>query len=575
MGGRYICFIDMAMDTGSVGTIPQKAPSGFRPVLEAQGLSLHVSGPIEVSKPAEGDYVVLGLAFPREMTTADESDTNDPAKALLARHWGAFVAIHATEPGQVSLVRDPSGQLPCYYRRHEGGWIVASDVDLLRLYDRRLLDIDWTEVAEELLFINHFTARTGLTGVYELLAGEEMTVTAQGLETKAAWSPWDPAMSPVETVEEAVDRLESAFTLVHQALAARYSHPLITVSGGLDSSIVATQIAQFTKDARLLTFYTDGDPYGDERAFAAIVARTCEAPLTAVPYRAPDFPTSCRSDMFLPRPTYRTIAGLINARLLDQSYLGGHGAVLGGFGGDNSFCGMAPPYALGDMLQARPSLAGVWQMLGDLRRITSASYMDLARHVARTLRTRFQRVNTYAWPREPIFLTAEVAERTAPRKLHPWLVAPCDALRGSTAHIAVIIRAHNYLERFPRSASTVGLSPLLLAPIVEECLSIPSWMWCDGGIDRSIARQAASTLPPEIAERRSKGSPLQMHARYFETYRHDLKAFLIEGMLVEKQIVDADAVKRYCEREPPVRDLDYLRLLELVDAEIWCRYQRG
>lgn len=575
MGGRYICFIDMPTDRESVGTIPHKPPSGFRPIVEARGLSVHAEGSIDISRPAAGDYVVLGLCFPREMAQAHERKAKDPAKALLGRHWGAFLAIRATEPGQVSLVRDPSGQLPCYYRRYQGGWMVASDIELLRLYDRRPLDIDWTEVGDELLFINHFSSQTGLTGVYELLAGEEMIVTAQGLVTKAAWSPWDHAMSPVETVDEAVDRLESAFTLVHRTLAAKYPRPLITVSGGLDSSIVATQIAQFTKDARLLTFYTDGDPFGDERAFATIVARACNASLTEIPYRAPDFQTSCRSDMFLPRPTYRTIAGLINARLLDQGYLGGHGAVLGGFGGDNSFCGMAPPYALSDLLQGGTSIAGSWRMLGDLKRITSASYMDLARYVARTLRERFQPAKTYAWPREPIFLTAEVAERTAPRKLHPWLDAPYDALRGSTAHIAVIIRAHNYLERFPRSASTVGLSPLLMVPIVEACLSTPSWMWCDGGIDRSIARQAASTLPREIAERRSKGSPLQMHARYFETYRHDLKAFLIEGMLVQNQIVDANAVTRYCDREPPVRDLDYLRLLELVDAEIWCRYQRG
>jgi asparagine synthase (glutamine-hydrolysing) len=152
-------------------------------------------------------------------------------------------------------------------------------------------------------------------------------------------------------------------------------------------------------------------------------------------------------------------------------------------------------------------------------------------------------------------------------------MAPDGARPGSTAQVAALINAHVYLERFARTTMVTNLSPLLLAPVVETCLAIPTWLWCAGGKDRAPARMAATNLPPDITRRKSKGSPLQMHAQYFDTHREALKQFLCDGLLAENGIVDRTAVDRYCSLPPPVRDLDYLRLLELVDAEIWCRYQ--
>lgn len=143
------------------------------------------------------------------------------------------------------------------------------------------------------------------------------------------------------------------------------------------------------------------------------------------------------------------------------------------------------------------------------------------------------------------------------------------------AHIAALISAHNFFERVPRTVQSSHIWPLLLAPIVEVCLSIPSWVWCGDGSDRSVARLAATDLPEEIVRRKGKGSPTHLSARYFETHQTAIGNFLCEGMLCERGIINPDAVRIYCKRPPPVRDLGFLRILELVDAEIWCRYQSG
>jgi asparagine synthase (glutamine-hydrolysing) len=569
LSGRYLCFITPGRAKEAADGPPRNVPAGFEAVLRTEDLVLFANDQLAFEPPQSDGYAIVGLAFPHRLSAS----TSSQARALLESHWGMFVGFKSGADGQISVVRDSSGQLPCYYRADGTGWVIASDLDLLRTSCSSCIEIDWAEVGDELLFINHFSARTALLGIRELLPGEALIFTPEGPRMEFAWNPWDHALAPIQAIPDAVARLRASLMTVHETIAGRFPRPLITVSGGLDSSIVATEIARHTNGAKHLTFFTPSDPLGDERSFARALAHACAAPLAEAPYKAPDFAVSCRTEMFLPRPTHRTIAGLINARIADQAYLGGHDAILGGYGGDNIFHVSASAYALGDRLGAGSGFAGILATMRDLRRITSASYYDLLRHSMKVTAQRLRPTEPFCWGREPTFLTKQVARRRTPSNLHPWLIAPDGAKAGSVAQIASLIGSHNYLERVPRTAGAAHIWPLLFSPIVEACLSIPSWLWCAGGVDRAIARVAASALPPAIANRRNKGSPLQMHARYFETYQNEITQLLCEGMLADQRIVDADAIRRYCQQPPPVRDLHYLRVLELVDAELWCRFQ--
>lgn len=577
MHGRYICFVGFGRGT-SAHPSNVTIPAGFRSAFEQDSVALYVSGALAPRPVGPDGYQVFGHAFRRSQSQHPATcpgDDEGAASRLLEQHWGIFVGLRISASGTISVLRDPSGQLPCFYQERGDGWAIASDIDLLRQCGLGPVAIDWSEVAVELTFLNHFSRRTALAGVFELLAGEELVIGPHGASVRTAWNPWHHVGKAYASFDTAVEALRDAFTVVHQALASVYPRPLITVSGGLDSAIVATQMSRFAPDASLFTFYTPDDPLGDERAYAEIVASACAVPLSAAPYQAPSFETSRRCDMFLARPTYRTIAAPINARLQDQGFLGGHSAVLGGFGGDNIFCVMASAYALGDQLKARSSWADILRSLQQVREISTASYSDLLRHISRTWKRRSESDTPYKWPRDMTFIADRLSSLTSPGQLHPWLASPAGAPRGAQAHVAALIRAHVYLERFHRSSSVVHIAPLLLSPIVEVCLRIPTWLWCQEGIDRSVARRAAKELPGEIALRRSKGSPQHMHARYFDSHRDEMADFLSNGLMAQRGIVDADAVRRYCAVPPPVRDLDYLRLLELLDAEIWCRHHHG
>ncbi|KAA9011623.1 MULTISPECIES: asparagine synthase-related protein [Sphingobium] len=560
MAVRYLLIIDR-----SEGDIPPKlvVPAGFTRVeVEAPG-TFYINDPAAFRPGESGDYSLLGLFFSGNCAPPDHLETG---RTLLQRGWGAFVAFRA-DTGGYSFIRDPSGQLPCFFRTVGPRCYIASDIDLLRQADGRDIPVDWDEVSDTLLFTNHFADRTALLGITELLPGQELRVDQTSEQVLTAWTPWDHVTPAIMCPDVAVTSLRNAFDRVFQALASHHQSPIITVSGGLDSSIVALGMSQFSDRAKLFTFFTHDDPLGDERHFAKDIAHACSAPLIEAPYRFPDFSTCCRTEMFLPRPTLRSIAGLVDSMLLDQAFVGGHSAILGGYGGDNVFAMTASGYALRDCVESRRPVGEIVRTMRDLRRLTAASYLDLGRHAARVCISR----QRYSWPREVKFLSRDAASKVKPVRYHPWMEAPDGALSGSRAHIAAIIRSHNFLQWFPRTGSAENLSPLLMAPIMEACLSIPSWIWCADGRDRSIARRASPSLPQSIAYRKSKGSPVALHTRFFETYRRELSDLLCDGMLVKKGIADRDAIFSYCALPTPVRDLAFLRILEIADVEIWCR----
>lgn len=570
---RFICLIGAAVENGQSARPRRPLPADFELVLDERGVEIHSNAPLNRLGGAAEGWKILGHAWRRDGIPASNAGPAPPsADDVLARYWGIFLGIGLAPDGDVTILRDPSGQFPCYYQRYGAGWAVGSDIALLRQCLPAPIEIDWTQVGDAMLFVNHFSRQTALVGVMELLPGEALMLGPQGLQTRMIWAPSTYAAQLIDDPREAVERLSEAFAVVHSTLMTAYPRPLVTISGGLDSSIVATEASLHADSLNLLTFYTRDDPLGDERAYARIVASACHAKLAEAEYREPDFSTCARADMILPRPTFRNVAGLVNARILDHAFLNGNSAVLGGFGGDNIFFVSAPGYAIRDRLHHGAGSGDLLRTMRDLKGVASASPYALAEHAAREIIGQFRTKAPYRWPSEASFLAPDVTIRTAPAASHPWLATPENIRPGAAAHIASLIRAQTYLERFPRSQSVANLFPLLLAPIVETCLAIPSWLWCNSGMDRSIARLAARNLPPEIVARSSKGSPVRMHARFFEAFANDIAVFLGEGLLAQRGIIDPDAVRAYCQRPPPVRDFDYLRLIELVDAEIWCRY---
>jgi asparagine synthase (glutamine-hydrolysing) len=154
---------------------------------------------------------------------------------------------------------------------------------------------------------------------------------------------------------------------------------------------------------------------------------------------------------------------------------------------------------------------------------------------------------------------------------HPWLDAPPGTPIGKVVHVAMLQRIHAAIDGFPRAGAPLVL-PLISQPIMETCLSIPTWRWCTGGHNRSVARRAyAAILPEKLIYRRSKGGPSRFAYRAVETNRNQLKDLLLGGLLAENGLLDLAAIETLFKGSKEIPAAEYIRLTLLAEAETWAR----
>jgi asparagine synthase (glutamine-hydrolysing) len=172
-------------------------------------------------------------------------------------------------------------------------------------------------------------------------------------------------------------------------------------------------------------------------------------------------------------------------------------------------------------------------------------------------------------PKTNRFVTRAARESLPWPADNPWLEAPADALPGKRRHVWALIGIQNHLEGYGRESFAPYVSPLMSQPLLETCLTIPSWLWCTGGNNRAIVREAfRNRLPPEIIDRRTKGAFDSFVAKLIEKNRRVLREMLLDGLLVREGIIDPLAVSAFLDSTLPARD-GLGEFAALADVEAW------
>jgi asparagine synthase (glutamine-hydrolysing) len=514
-----------------------------------------------------GAGLIWGHLFDRataaRLLSAQES-MMAPADIFIANHWGGYLAIRR-RGGSVEILRDPSGALPCYQAAIDGTQVFTSRPALL--FDSGLCkpDIDWTVVAQSLAFRDLRPARTALRGVSELLPGMAATLTGNQLETRCLWSPWTFTGRSLE-----IDNMPTATALLHdtvqQCVAAWgscFTRPIVEISGGLDSAIVAAGLASSLPLA--LTFGpTIGDP--DELPYARAIAGQLDLDLTTVSLDIADVDLqhSCAQD--LPRPCARGFAQALDRPLQAQARAIGADAFFSGGGGDNVLCSLQSVLPAIDRIHRYGIGPGAYRTVVDIARLAQVtSWQVLATTARRALRARRRYPTAY----RNRYLS-EAATRDLPWPAgNPWLEAEPAALSGKRKHVWSLTGIHNYLEGHDRLQIAPIVSPLLSQPVAELCLRIPTWLWCAGGNNRAVARAAfADRLPAPVIARRTKGAFDGFGAALIDANRPLLCELLLDGPLVREDLIARDRVAQALDR--PLSDGEQIvDLLALADVAAW------
>lgn len=524
---------------------------------------------------------LLGTIYDRGSTRPlTELPSNDTAavvstagKVLITRYWGNYVALLVEPPmSRLQLIRAPFGDLGCYCRKDGDLWLVASDAALLAGASAARPALDWQALARHLAEPELVTSETALAGMSEVRGGSRVTLGSDDApEETVLWSPWHFATQarPESTPDEAVHQLHDAVRRAVLASAAPYPHVVILQSGGLDSSIVAACLADGGHQFSGLNLVTE-DPTGDERIYARAVAASLGSNLRERNRDPSGVDFTCSLAAVLPRPMARAFSQETERLSQLEATELGASAIFDGSGGDNVFCSHRSVAAVADSLLAdgfRREAINVARSLGD---ITGTS---LPQVMLRAVRRAWLRPAKIRRELDLRLIGTGFREAAGDRSEHPWFVPPAGIRPGQALHVSLLAFAQALVEAAGVASPLDRVSPLMSQPVAEACLSIPNALWFAPGQDRAAARRAfAASLPPVIINRLSKGSPATFVAELLARRRHELRPFLLDGVLASAGLLDTSAARSFLDDPGPSRGFLYTRILTLLDTEAWARH---
>lgn len=554
-----------------------KAPPRLNRNFDADDLVVFTSPETEQLVLAEERGLLIGRLFRgtdpgervQELSLSESRHAGwSGGKALLSGTWGGYVAF-LRDDGKVTVLRDPSGAIPVYHCETSGIRAFFSHEHLagdLGLADR---DVDEEFLRQWLSFPFLRTSRTGIAGVEELLPGTSCAVQGDHPVLASVWTPWKwaSAQGRIDDFDEAARRLRTTALGTVAAQVAGLDRPLLELSGGLDSSIVAACLATAGLPFRAVNFTTTL-PDGDERDYARIVASSLKVPLTEIDEDPRPLDLEPGTSRAL-RPSLSPVLQPLNRAFAAHARSIGADRFVTGAGGDNLFCYLTTAAPILDAAAAL-GIRRAYRVLRDVAELGGCTVWTAFGYAARKKLAHARRPR---WKRDQRFLALD-AIAAAPDD-HPWLDAPPDALPGKIEHVVSLVRAQHFLEPSYSSGEAL-LHPLLNQPLIELCLSVPTWLWLRGGRNRAVARAAfADLLPEEIILRRTKGRLESMCAHAYETNRERIAALLLDGHLARRGLVDLVRLEAYLRAAGPPRDVDYFRIFDLVSLELWLRSGRA
>ncbi|MGH8210343.1 MAG: asparagine synthase-related protein [Steroidobacteraceae bacterium] len=540
-----------------------------------------------------GAGVVLGKLFERPPNspsiaaplTFDESRTravlHSRGRDLVGRYWGRYVAfLHDGADGTSWVLRDPSGGLPCLSVRFGGVRLYFSTMNDIQHLGLGPFAVNWGYLAASICLMRGQTHATGLRDVSQVLGVECVELRDDQANRTFYWDALAIANSKlIEDPAEATRALRDCVMDAVRAWASCYGGIALSLSGGLDSSIVYAALRDTPEKEKLTCFhyYPVGSDL-DERRFARLVAHSGGSALIERP----------RNSALSLQPLLQVAAShepanylyYLEHSRLDAALAAEHRAtaLFTGWGGDQLFYQNHAFLAAGDYLHYR----GLRPQL--LRVAFDSAQMDRV-SVWHVLREAFaERVQQRRWSlREEVaefrpLIRREVIDEAYGSALygHPLLNDSRGTPSGKLWHALQLSGPWEFYDPFGQPDDPESVAPLYSQPVLELCLRVPVHVLTLGGWDRAIARRAFySELPREIANRRNKGG-IERHLRgIFEHNSAFVRELLLDGALVHEGVVDRKKLATVLSGKPTKIQPGLGELFDFLGTEAWLRRWRN
>jgi asparagine synthase (glutamine-hydrolysing) len=578
---RYVALIwdtANAATTTAIGHISQHFVAWTRVVDEPGLVLFHVDvGSSETRVLESGAGAICGRLFADAGARSDFVATG--GRDLIDHHWGRYVAfLRNAATGEVHVVRDPTGGLPCFATRLDDVHIVFSDLESILAVEGLKFSINWQYVAAFVPYSALQIRATGLNEVTEVQAGERISFRAGTSERELLWDPMRiVARGFIENPAEAGAAIRECVQHCVQTWAGLHRSVIHNLSGGLDSSLVLSCLASMRNrpEVTCLHFYAPSSRE-DERKFARLAAAHFGAELVECALE-PDA-LDLQQLLYIrrsPRPwfyIYDLEQGSIESRVAAQ-----HRAttIFSGSGGDGLFLQARAELAVADYLRRHGFTPQVIRVALNAARITRSSLWPILRngiraHLRRPLRHQFGGMEEI---RTLIPTDVFAAARNDDSLIHPWLVNVGSIPPGMRWQIMCVSIAPAFYNSFDNPLEVERTPALFSQPLIELCLRIPSYTWISGGRDRSLVRQAfAADLQPAIVRRTQKGAIDRHNRKLMDANERFIREMLLDGVLVSRGLLDRERLETFLSRAASPIGYEYNEVLrQHLCTEMWVR----
>ena len=494
-------------------------------------------------------------------------------RALLARYWGTYVAFLRASEG-FTVIADPAASIPCYYTEQSGVYVIFSNLEKCGFLDRSGFSINEAFIAALLAYDKIQNGDTGLNEVGELLGGQRLLITPGGTRIEPLWDPRDIALAGFDPPgAEAARLLRQTVTQVTGTWAGACKQVTVSLSGGLDSSIVLNSLARSGYGGRIsAVHFRPESADGPEHRYARAAADHAGCDLLEIPV-APDAGLPAVDDHPLTvRPNRQFLAPDLPGLL--PPLQAGSGALFTGQGGDHLFRVSSASTGFADFILQRGLTGEVSKILLETARLSGRSIWSVLKETLPHLVGR---------PHASAAMAGLSGRRTLVNQhafhgLDPHLLLPDWASHAKGLppakfdQVSTLVHMFQVRDHVDAGGDRETVRPLMSEPLLDLCLRLPAWTLSAGGVNRGLARMAFQDIVPELVlKRTTKGYAARFYIDRVSAHREVILSALATGELAARNLISPSEVRAFGERDQYETQHSGSRLLTYYGIEAWLR----
>ena len=549
-------------------------------------------GFLETESLGDAAGVVIGTTFERGSDVFDDTPAKrwhpSPAHTrailesrgswLIDHCWGNYVAILRAPDGQrVWIIKDPTGNLPCFTTTADGVTIAFSLADdVVRLGLRRLT---LNRAYLRSLVVNGFDfTRSPLNEVEQVRRGECIEVDVQSAKLRSRRFLWRPQTfadsdDAFEDADIAARAMRASVRMSTHTWAALESSILLRLSGGLDSSIVAGCLKDAPNRPKVCcyTHFNEGAP-SDERPWARLVVAQHRFEHREVAVRAQDISFDRASQLSLHTEPISILVhnqrSTIEPTIAKEA---GAATVFNGDGGDSIFGSEATRYVAGEYIRRRGLSVEAFRIAANVGLRTQESSWRVL-HRAITGANVDSTVRAMPEISRLISRDALAAAERINLASHPWFGEDRPTSWAVLRRLGALMGPPDYYDGLPPDDAPAMISPLYAQPVTEMLLRIPLYHLFEGGRDRGLARRAfRGDVPELILARQWKDRVPGFHDQLVFINRAFLREVFRDGVLVREGLLERTAIEEAFADRPSKSQVRAMEVIRHFNVEMWAR----